>query len=355
MAARLTVQKFFDLRRAALKLDLVAGKNGMRSSVIEVPDIYRPGLVLAGYFRFFPPERIQVLGRTEITYLEELPPQREKEILRKFFSEPIVCLMVTQQLKASHPLRKWADRKNVPLLYSELATTRLVAELTAFLEGYLAPTVGMHGTLVEVYGLGVLLLGRSGIGKSECALELVKRGHRMITDDLVQIRRTKDKFLVGDGDELIQQHMELRGLGIIDVKELFGVGSVRSDCEIQLVINIEEWQEGKAYERTGLDTKLYEILGVELPYLELPVQPGRSLAIIIEVAAMNERLRRSGVNPAERFNERIGKALANRQAAKDEEIALSPSSQKKKSKKKVKKKKTAKKKKTDSKKTKSRR
>jgi HPr kinase/phosphorylase len=326
MALNLTVLEFFNLRRNALKLEVVAGQAGMAANLIRVPDIYRPGLVLAGYFRFFPPERIQVLGRTEITYLEDLDAGRREEILRKMFAEPVVCLVVTRPVKTGHPLRRWAQKKNIPLLYSGLPTTRLVVEMTSFLENYLAPSVKMHATLVEVYGLGVLLLGRSGIGKSECALELVKRGHRMITDDLVEIRRTKDNFLAGSGDELIQQHMELRGLGIIDVQELFGVGAVRSDCEIQLVINIETWQEGKAYERTGLDMKTYEILGVSLPFVELPVQPGRSLAIIIEVAAMNERLRLSGVNPAERFNQRITRALARRQEARQEKIAAQPES-----------------------------
>ena len=342
----MTVQKFYDQRKGALKLSIVAGAAGLKSRVIEVPDIYRPGLVLSGYFRYFPPERIQVLGRTEITYLEEMDPARAREVLRQFFSEPLVCLVVTMELKPSHPLRRWADRKEVPLLHSGLATTRLVAELTTFLESRLSPVAAMHGTLVEVYGLGVLLLGRSGIGKSECALELVKRGHRMITDDLVEIRRPKDNFLVGSGDELIQQHMELRGLGIIDVKELFGVGSVRSDCEVQLAIQIEEWKEGKEYDRTGLDSKTYEILGVPLPYIELPVQPGRSLAIIIEVAAMNERLRRSGVNPAERFNERVTQALNQRQAAKEEEISLSPAQGRARKKNRAKKKPAPKKKKT---------
>ena len=208
-------------------------------------------------------------------------------------------------LKPARLLKDWAQRRGVPLLLSPLATTRLVADLTIYLEDKLAPRMTVHGTLVEVYGLGTLILGKSGIGKSECALELIKRGHGLVADDLCHIKRSAEQVITGWGDELLSHHMEIRGLGIIDIKELFGVGAVRKEARVEMVLTLEEWVEGKEYDRTGLDERNYNLLDVPLPYLVLPVRPGRSLSNIIEVAAMNQRLKKHGQNPARAFDQKV--------------------------------------------------
>jgi HPr kinase/phosphorylase len=303
--AGLTVGEFYREKKEALKLVLLQGEKGLARNRITVPDIYRPGLALAGYFNYFAFERVQVMGRTELSFLNSLSPTRREQILRKFFSYRVCCLLITQGIQPPALLAHWAQRKGVPVFSTPLATTRLVSDITIYLEDKLAPHSSMHGTLVEVYGLGALILGKSGIGKSECALELIKRGHRLVADDLIHVKRSADQVLVGWGDLLIRHHMEVRGLGIIDVKELFGVGSVRDEIQVEMVISLEEWMEGKEYERTGLDEQNYPILDLPLPHLVLPVRPGRSLAVIIEVAAMNQRLKKSGVNSAALFNRRL--------------------------------------------------
>jgi HPr kinase/phosphorylase len=301
----LTVGEFYEERKAALKLSLLAGQKGLTKRRITVPDIYRPGLALTGYFKFFAHERIQIFGKTELSYLDSLSPKRRGDILKRIFSYPLCCLIVAQGLKPAPLLREWASRRQVPLLLSQLATTRLVADLTIYLEDKLAPQTALHGTLVEVYGLGALILGKSGIGKSECALELLKRGHGLVADDLCHLKRSAEQVIIGWGDELLSHHMEIRGLGIIDIKDLFGVGALRKEAQVEMVLSLEEWVEGKEYDRTGLDDNHYTILDVPLPYLLLPVRPGRSLSNVIEVAAMNQRLKKEGKNSARAFDERV--------------------------------------------------
>jgi HPr kinase/phosphorylase len=309
----LTIREFFEKRGRSLQLALLAGSRGLDKHALTVPDIYRPGLALAGYFNYFAFERVQVMGRTELSYLDSLAAPRRQAVLKQFFSYPVACIILTQGLKPSALVARFAERKGVPLFCSQMATTRLVSELALYLEERLAPRTTVHGTLVEVYGLGVLLQGKSGIGKSECALELVKRGHRLVADDLVHLSRTSEPKVMGWGDELIRHHMEVRGLGIIDVKELFGVGAVRQDVPVDLMIMIEEWQDEKEYDRMGLDEQCQVLLDVPVPCLLLPVRPGRSLAVILEVAAMNQRLKKAGVYSAEVFNQKVldwmGKAV----------------------------------------------
>jgi HPr kinase/phosphorylase len=305
LAPSLKVGELYESRREAFKLTLLAGGPGLRARCITVPDIYRPGLALAGYFNFFAFERVQIMGRTELSYLSSLSAPRRTAVLKRFFSFPVTCIIVTQGIQPPRQLLDWARRRAVPLLVSSLATTRLVSDLSLWLEERLAPRSASHGTLVEVYGLGVLLTGKSGVGKSECALELIKRGHRLVADDLVHLKRTADPAIVGWGDELIRHHMEVRGLGIIDIKELFGVGAVRQDVPVDLVIAIEEWVEGKEYDRMGLDERTTPLLDLPLPHLVIPVRPGRTLAVLVEVAAMNQRLKKSGHNTAHAFNERV--------------------------------------------------
>ncbi len=303
--AELSLQDFYQEKRASMMLSLLAGAKGLARHRIAVPDIYRPGLALAGYFNFFAYERMQILGRTELRFLDSLSAKRRQAHLEKFFSYPLRCLIVTQGLKPPAPLLKLAQKKGVPVFCSKLPTTRMIVDLTIYLEEKLAPQTVVHGTLVEVYGLGLLILGKSGIGKSECALELVKRGHRLVADDLVHLKRSAEQVLVGWGDPLLRHHMEVRGLGVIDIKELFGIGAVKGEVAVEMAVTIEEWVEGKEYDRLGLDTRTHTILGVPLPSLLLPVRPGRNLSVILEVAAMNQRLKRSGHHSAQLFNRKV--------------------------------------------------
>ncbi len=300
----LLLEEFYLEQKEKLSLELVTGQEGL-SNRITVADINRPGLALAGYYDYFAFERIQVLGRTEISFLQGLGKEKVQQVFRKLLEWDVCCFIITQGYEPPVELLRAMEGKHVPLFKSNLATTKLIAELTIYLEDQLAPETSMHGTLVDVYGVGVLILGKSGIGKSECALDLVERGHRLVADDLVDIRRSADRILMGSGPELIRHHMEIRGLGIINIKNLFGIGAIRDRKRVELVTTIEEWDENKEYDRLGLDELTYSILDIELPRIIIPVRPGRNLSIIIEVAAMNQRLKKSGYHTAREFNKTL--------------------------------------------------
>jgi len=306
----LRVEELYIEQKEKLSLELVAGQEGLQRK-IAVPDINRPGLALAGYFDYFAFERIQVLGRTELSYLQGLDQDKVRESVRKLLEWDVCCFVITQGLEPPEELFRAVEGKHVSVLKSLMPTTKLIADLTIYLEDKLAPETSLHGTLVDVYGIGALILGKSGIGKSECALDLVERGHRLVADDLVDIKRTAERILMGSGPELIRHHMEIRGLGIINIKNLFGIGAIRDRKRVELVINIEEWDENKEYDRLGLDELTYTILDVELPRIIIPVRPGRNLSIIIEVAAMNQRLKKSGYHTAREFNKTLISWLQN--------------------------------------------
>jgi HPr kinase/phosphorylase len=309
----LRVEELYIEQKDKLSLELVAGQEGLQRK-IAVPDINRPGLALAGYYDYFAFERIQVLGRTELSYLQGLGEEKVREIFRKLLEWDVCCFVITQGLEPPAELLRAVEGKHVAVFKSLMPTTKLIADLTIFLEDKLAPETSLHGTLVDVYGIGALILGKSGIGKSECALDLVERGHRLVADDLVDIKRTAEGILMGSGPELIRHHMEIRGLGIINIKNLFGIGAIRDRKRVELVINIEEWDENKEYDRLGLDELTYTILDVELPRIVIPVRPGRNLSIIIEVAAMNQRLKKSGYHTAREFNKTLISWLQNGEA-----------------------------------------
>jgi HPr kinase/phosphorylase len=311
----LRIEELYLEQKDKLSLELVIGQNGMQRK-ITVPDINRPGLALAGYFDYFAYERIQVLGRTELSFLQGLGTERVREIFSTLLQWDVCCFIITQGLEPPAELLEAAADKAVAIFKSLMPTTKLIADLTIFLEDKLAPETSLHGTLVDVYGIGALILGKSGIGKSECALDLVERGHRLVADDLVDIKRTAERILMGSGPELIRHHMEIRGLGIINIKNLFGIGAIRDRKRIELVINIEEWDENKEYDRLGLDELVYNILDVELPRIMIPVRPGRNLSIIIEVAAMNQRLKKSGYHTAREFNKTLISWLQNGEVPK---------------------------------------
>ena len=268
-------------------------------------EVNRPSLQIAGYFDYFDITRMQVIGRVEISYLSKMSSEERTCSLDKLLQTGIPCIVVTRGLEIPQEMISLADKYNLPLFVTEVITSRFMAALIAYLNVQLAPMISMHGVLVEVYGEGVLLLGDSGVGKSEAAIELVKRGHRLVADDAVEIRRVSDKALVGSSPEIIRHFIELRGIGIIDVKRIFGMGSVKDSEKIDLVINLEPWVAGKVYDRLGMNTEYETILDLSVPSLTIPVKPGRNLAVIVEVAAMNNRQHRMGYNAAEELNNKL--------------------------------------------------
>jgi len=290
------------------KLELISGEEGI-NRLITMTDISRPGLEMAGFFDYYPAERIQLLGKTELTFINQLNAGARMDRLERLCTDITPAIIITRDLEVPEELIEASEREAVPVLRSKLKTTRFSSRLTNYLESQLAPTTAVHGVLVDIYGVGVLITGKSGVGKSETALELVKRGHRLIADDCVEIRQEDDDTLVGTSPELIEHLLEIRGLGIINVMTLFGAGAVRSHKKISLVINLELWDQTKQYDRLGLDEETMRIIDTSVTKLTVPVRPGRNLSVIIEVAAMNFRLKRMGVNAAEQFSNRLSDVI----------------------------------------------
>ena len=273
--------------------------------IITRPEINRPGLPLAGFFDYFDPERIHVIGRVEAIYLAKCSPEERRTKIRCFMERKPVCIIIARNIGPYPEMLEFAAEFSVPMYKTPMSTSSFTSAIIASLNVHLAPTITRHGVLVEIYGEGVLILGDSGIGKSETAIELIKRGHRLIADDAVEISRVSDKTLVGKAPEIIRYYMELRGIGIIDIRRIFGAGSVKETEKIQLVINLEPWIEGKLYDRMGIENEYMDILGINVPSITVPVRPGRNLAVIMEIAAMNARLKRMGYNTAEEFNKKL--------------------------------------------------
>ena len=278
---------------------------------IKTPEIDRPGLALSGFFEIFNPERIQLIGKAEHRYLSELEASERARHIKNFIDARPVAVIYTSNLPAFEEMLEEARCLGVPILRTAERTSPVMAAMIASLNTHLAPRITRHGVLVEVYGEGLLLLGDSGVGKSETAIELIKRGHRLIADDAVEIKRVSAKTLVGTAPELIRYYVELRGIGIVDVRRLFGMGAVKETEKINLIINLEPWVQGKMYDRLGLDEEKTEILGIKIPSITIPVKPGRNLAIILEIAAMNNRQKRMGYNTAEEFNKRLLEQMGN--------------------------------------------
>ena len=273
--------------------------------MITTPEISRPGLALAGFFEIFDAARIQVIGYAEHRYMETLPPEVRRACITNFINAGPVAVVHSVSAPIMDEMLEAAARVGVPLLRSQEKTSPLMATMIASLNNHLAPRITRHGVLVEVYGEGLLLLGDSGVGKSETAIELVKRGHRLIADDAVEIKRVSSKTLVGTAPDIIRHYVELRGIGIVDVRRLFGMGAVKMTERIDLIINLETWIQGKMYDRLGLDEETTNILGLEIPSITIPVKPGRNLAIILEIAAMNNRQKKMGYNTADEFNKKL--------------------------------------------------
>ena len=271
--------------------------------------INRPGLQFAGFYDHYEQARIQIIGKVEHVYLSQLAPEERTQRLDDFFRSRPVGVIVTSSMEVTEEMLLIAERYEIPIMRTEQRTSEFMAALISFLNVQLGPRITRHGVLVEVYGEGVLLLGDSGVGKSETAIELVKRGHRLIADDAVEIKKVSATTLVGRAPDLIRHYVELRGIGIVDVRRLYGMGAIKESEKIDIVINLEPWQEGKMYDRLGLENNTVDILGIQVPSIVIPVSPGRNLSVVIEVAAMNNRQKRMGYNTAEEFNKRLMESM----------------------------------------------
>lgn len=286
-----------------MKLDRLYYPN--KEVLIDTADLNRPGLQITGFFDYFDPSRIQVFGMVENTYLAGLSSEVRYNSLKRLFEKQISAVILTRNSNASAEMLKLAEEFETPVLRTSQPTSSFTSSLNAYLNVELAPRITRHGVLVEVYGQGVLILGESGVGKSETAVELIKRGHRFVADDAVEIKKVSSKSLIGVSPDIIRHFIEIRGIGIVDVKNIFGMGAVKESEKIDMIIHLEAWEKGKQYDRLGLVDEYTNILGLDIPSLTIPVKPGRNLAVIFEVAAMNNRQKRMGYNAAEELNRRI--------------------------------------------------
>ncbi len=287
------------------KLDILYKPDNFDTVLVSNNEINRPSLQIAGFFEYFDNTRIQVIGRVEVSYLERMSSAERYSALEALFEKKPPMIVLTRDMEPPKETLALAEKYAIPFVRTHLSTSRFLSAVIAFLNIQLAPRLTMHGVLVEVYGEGILLLGDSGVGKSETAIELVKRGHRLVADDAVEIKRVSDTTLVGSAPEIIRHFVELRGIGIVDVKRIFGMGAIKDAEKIDLVINLEIWQDKKQYDRLGLSTEYNMILDINVPAITLPVKPGRNLAVVVEVAAMNHRQKRMGYNAAEALNNRL--------------------------------------------------
>ena len=288
-------------------LEVLRGGEGYEDLPIRTEDVNRPGLQLTGFFDYFDPRRLQVIGRVEATYLDGLTPDQRRERFERLLSQDIPALIISRGIDPFPECMEMAEKYDRTVLRSQDTTSVLMSTIIASLKSYLAPRITRHGVLVEIYGEGILIFGDSGIGKSEAAVELVKRGHRLVADDAVELKRISSNELIGGAPDVLRHYIELRGIGVINVAKLFGMGAVKDSASIDLIINIVPWQDGEIYDRLGLESQYTDILGVKIPSITVPVTPGRNLAVIFEVAAMNNRQKRMGYNAAVEFTEQLSK------------------------------------------------
>lgn len=302
-------------REHDLGLTLMAGHKGLGKKITE-PQVQKMGLALTGFIKYTNPERIQIIGNTELAYFNTLDHERQQEVINKICSIDLSCIVITRNLKIPELLLKKADEKGIPLFRTNLRSFDFIERVTKFLEEKLALTTSIHGVLMDVFGVGVLIIGKSGIGKSECALDLILRGHRLVADDMIHIKRHTPSTLIGSGFEVIKHHMEIRGLGIINIRSLFGVEAIREQKKIELVLELVEWDHSQDYDRLGFEEEKYTILGVDLPMLRIPVTPGRNLTTIIEVAARNYLLKVLGYDSALEFEKKLLKKIEQKEREK---------------------------------------
>ena len=307
--AGLSIQELLGEKEAGLDLELLAGHSGL-GNLINVPRIQKPGLALAGYTPSLHADRIQVLGSTELTYLNQLPQQDVENNIRKLCDIQICCLIITKGQDPPQLLLEEVEKKGIPLLRTHHQSSIFISLITQFLEERLLPAKTLHGVLVDVLGVGVLLTGKSGIGKSKCALDLILRGHRLVADDVVKARLKLPAVIFGEGSDLLHYHMEIRGLGILNIKHLFGVAAIRERKKIDLIVKLVEWDVAANYDRLGLEDQSLDVLGVNIPLLKIPVSPGRNVTSVVEVAARNQLLKEMGYHSALEFQDRLEKRMA---------------------------------------------
>lgn len=307
-AGGLAVAELLTADARPLRLRLLAGRRGLDRRVLQ-SRVQRPGLALAGYSDYLNYGRVQIVGGSEVGYLATLGARERATALKRLAACPVSCLVLTRGLQAPRELVRAAESRGVPLLATPMESTAFIKRLSSYLEERLAERVALHAVLLDVFGLGVLVTGESGIGKSECALELVDRGHRLVADDVVEVLRVGEALL-GSSPDLTRDHMELRGLGVVNVKDLYGVSSIRQRQRLELVVSLERWEPGREYDRLGLSEEPYEILGLPLPLVRMPVAPGRNIALLVEVAARNQLLKGRGYHAARRFVRRVDALLS---------------------------------------------
>lgn len=307
----LTVEQLYKEKKDFLELHLLTD-NGQLARKIPNNQIHRPGLALAGFTRRFAHQRTQVLGETELAFLTDKSPQERRHITENLLSFEIPCIVVTKGIDPPPELVEVANEKKVPVLQTYLTTTEFISRLSAYLDNIFSPSITIHGTLVDVYGVGLLYTGKSGIGKSECALDLVERGHRLVADDMVKISKKAAEVVVGTGSELLGHHMEIRGVGIIDLEKLFGIRAIRLQKRIEVEVRLVAWEEAREYERLGIEDRFSRILGVEIPVVTVPLSPGKNITVISEVISMNHMLKVYGYSPAKEFSRRLTEELTRR-------------------------------------------
>ncbi len=295
----------------AFDLEIIYETKDIDSIMLSKADINRPGLQLAGFFELFDRQRVQIMGKAEFLYLEQYSADEREQRLESFFEQQFLVLIITRGIQVFVEMTELAEKYNVPILRTEMGTSSFMSAVIRYLNEQTAPRRTRHGVLVEVYGEGILIMGESGVGKSECAIELVKRGHRLVADDAVEIKRVSDKSLVGSAPDIIRYFVEVRGIGIIDVKEIFGMGAVKDSQKIDMIIHLETWEDGKQYDRLGMVDEYTNVMGINVPSLTIPVKLGRNLAVIVEVAAMNNRQKRMGYNAAVELNKRLMEQMEN--------------------------------------------
>lgn len=312
---KVSLQKVID----EFKLEIIYIHKDANDLMIDENDVNRPGLQLMGFYEYFNPERIQIIGKMEYAYLSTIDEKTRRERLQLLFAQRIPALIITRELPYFAEMLELAKEYDVPLLRSKESTSNFMSGLIAFLNLTLAPRITRHGVLIEIYGEGVFITGESGVGKSETAIELVKRGHRLVADDAVEIRKVSNISLVGSSPDNIRHFLELRGIGIINARRLFGIGAVKMTEKLDLVVELEQWNPEKVYDRMGVDTEYVSLLGVKVPSLTIPVKPGRNLAVILEVAAMNNRQKKMGYNAAQELLNRLGMESDAKEVVRDYE------------------------------------
>jgi len=294
-----------------LELTLMAGQKGLKNMITH-SQVQKMGLALTGFIQFINPERLQIIGNTEMAYFNTLTPGMQEKVIHQICSLPLSCLVITRGLEIPELLLREADEKGIPVFRTSIRSFDFIERITQFLEEKLSATTSLHGVLMDVFGVGLLLLGKSGIGKSECALDLILRGHRLVADDMVHIRKRSSSSVIGSGFEVIQHHMEIRGLGILNIRSLFSVEAIREKKKVELILELMEWDAHREYDRLGFEEEKFSVLGVELPMLRIPVTPARNLTTIIEVAVRNHLLKVMGYDSALEFEKKLLRKMEGR-------------------------------------------